>query len=107
VAGIAKQVLHLDGHVVGHIGVPAVHFPHDAHRVRHPVPEVGIPEGDVPGAGVHLLVDVGEHDIPLHDPEPPVVDRDRRAVAAAVPAAATGLGVAGSRVPPSGIRSWA
>ena len=72
-----------------------MHLPHDAHRVGHPVPEVRVPEGDMLGAGLDLLGDVGEHDVPLHDPEPAVVDRDDRAVAAAVPAAAAGLGVAG------------
>jgi hypothetical protein len=62
-----------------------------SHRVGHPVPKAGVPEGDVPGACVHLLVDVSEDDVPLHDPEPPVVDGNHGAVAAAVPAAAAGL----------------
>lgn len=42
-----------------------MHLPHDAHCMGHPVPEIGVP--DVLGAGVHLLVDVGEHHVPLHD----------------------------------------
>ena len=45
-------------------------------------------------AGGDLRVDVGEHDVRLHDAELAVVDRHDRTVAAQVPAAAAGFRVA-------------
>ena len=58
------------------------------------IEEVGIAEGDVLGAGRDLARDVLQHDVRLHDEEPAAVDRDDRAVAAEMLAAAAGLGVA-------------
>ena len=61
-------------------------------------------ERDVLGAGRDLRVDVGEHHLRLHDAELSVVDRHDRTMAAQVPAAAAGFGVADDfRRPPSGI----
>ena len=64
-------------------------------RVRGTVEEVRVAEGDVLDALRHLRRDVGDDDVGWHDAELPVVDGHDRAVAAAVLAAAAGLGVAG------------
>ena len=67
----------------------------DAHGVGGTIEEIGVAEGDVLCAGRHLTRDVLQHDVWLHDEEPAAVDRDDRAVAAEMLAAAAGFGVAG------------
>ena len=58
------------------------------------VEEVGIAEGDVPGAGGDLRPHVGHDDVDRDDPKAAVVDGHDRTVPAAMFAAAAGLGVA-------------
>src|SRR5215211_8916689 len=67
----------------------------DAHGVGGAIEEIGVAEGDVLGSGRHLICDVLQHDVRLHDEEPAAVDRDNWAVAAEMLAAAAGLGVPG------------
>ena len=64
--------------------------------VARAVEEIGIAEGDVLGAGGHLLADVGEHHVRLHHAERAAVHRHYGTVAAQVLAAARGLGVSGA-----------
>ena len=71
-----------------------MHGPDDAERVAHPVEEVGVAEGDVPGADGDEAGDVGEHDVLPDDPDPAVVDGRHGAVPAAVDAAVARLDVA-------------
>ncbi len=67
----------------------------DANRVAAGVEErVRVAEGDVLGTGTDLLLDVGEHVVALHDPDPAAVDRRDRAVPTQMPTTAGGLGVA-------------
>ena len=63
--------------------------------MRWAIEEIGVTEGDVLCSGRDLTRDVLQHDVRLHDEEPTAVDRDDRAVAAEMLAAAAGLGVAG------------
>ncbi len=89
-----EQVLDFDRDVVRQAGVRGVQRLDDAHGVRRAVEKIGIAKGDVARAGRDLRVDIREHDLLLNDAELPVVDRDDRAVAAQVPAAAARFGVA-------------
>jgi hypothetical protein len=68
----------------------------DAHGVGGTIEEIGVAEGNVLCPGRHLTRDVLQYDVWLHDEEPATVDRDNRAVAAEMLAAAAGLGVAGN-----------
>ena len=65
----------------------------DGQCVGRPVEEVGIAEGDVLGAGCDLGGDVRQHDVYWHGAEPPVVNRDDRAMPAAMFAATRRLGI--------------
>src|SRR5947209_426676 len=85
--GTGQQVLYLNSDVVGEVGPFAVERLDYADRVRGSVEKVGVAKGDVAGAGGHLLADVGEDDLGLHDAERSAVDRHHRAVAAAMFAA--------------------
>ena len=67
----------------------------DALGVGGAVEEIGIAEGDVPGAGFDLAADVLHHDVALDDAEGPLVNGDDGAMAAEMFAAAAGFGVAG------------
>ncbi len=91
---VLQDVLHLGGAVEGEIREALVHGPDDAERVAHPVEEVGVAEGDVPGADGDEAGDVGEHDVLPDDADPAVVDGRHGAVAAAVDAAVARLDVA-------------
>ena len=95
VPGVLEQVLDLDDHVVGELREPPVQLLDDAHGVGGTIEEIRIAEGDVLCAGRHLTRDVLQHDVRLHDEEPAAVDRNDRAMAAEMLAAAAGLGVAG------------
>ena len=87
-----QQVLDLDDRVVGERREFAVERFDDPARVRRAVEEIGIAERDVRRALLHLRADVGEHDVDGDDAELAVVDRHDRAMAAAVLAAARGVG---------------
>jgi len=66
---------------------------HQPQGVSRPVEDIRIAEGNVPGPSRHLLADVRQHHLRLHNTEPPVVIGNDRAVPAQVVAAAAGLGV--------------
>ena len=93
VRAVTQQVLDLRGDVERDVGPLGVEIARHRERVRRPVEEVGIAEGDVPGARLDLLADVGQHDLARHREEPPAVDRRDRAVPAAVQAPAGRLRV--------------
>ena len=98
---VPDEVLDLDRHVIGDPRVLRVQGSGDLERMTGAIEEVRIPERDVLCARADLLPDVLEHDVPLDDAERPAVDGDDRAMAAQVPAAPAGLGVAdGSRGSP-------
>ena len=79
----------------------------DSAGMSRAVEEIGIAEGDVLGAGGHLLIDVREHDVGRDDAELAVVDRHDRAMPAAMLAAAGRIGRPATRREPSGICSVA
>ena len=92
---MGQQVLDLDRDVVAHVRVPGRKRLDDPTRVGRAVEEVGVAEGDVLRAGVHLLGDVRHHDIVGHDAQRASVHGHDRAMRTGVQAAARGLGVAG------------
>src|SRR5258705_9728397 len=57
------------------------------------VEKIGVAKGDVFSAGGHLLANIGQHDLMLHDTEASVVDRHNGAMSAQVFATPAGLGV--------------
>ena len=89
---MTQQMLDLDRHVVGDIGVRRMKRLDHAHRVRRAVEEIGIAERDVLGAGRDLRVDVGEHDVRRHDAELAAVDRHHRTMPAQMLAPAARFG---------------
>ena len=90
-----QQVLDLDGDVVAELREFAVQRLDDGQRVRRPIEEIGIAEGDVLGARIDLAANVFQHDVALHDAENSVVDGHNGAMAAKVFAAAAGFRIAG------------
>jgi hypothetical protein len=66
--------------------------------MQRTVEEVGIAEGDVLRTCVHLLPDVGEYHVTLHDAKDAAIDRRDGAVPTQVFAAAARLGVADDAV---------
>jgi hypothetical protein len=62
--------------------------------VSRAIEEIRVSEGDVPGTLRHLAPNVLQHYFPLYHPECAVIDRDDRAVAAQMLAAARCLRVA-------------
>ena len=67
---------------------------HNRDRMARTVEEIRIAERDVCRARRHLPPYVLQNDIALHDAERAPVNRNHRAMAAEVPAAARGLGIA-------------
>src|SRR5581483_10772240 len=94
-AFVAEDVLDLGGAVEGQLRPVLVDGGHHPEGMVRAVEEVGIAEGDVPGSGLDLGLDVGEDDVLGDDAEPPVVDHRDGAVPAPVYAAPAGLDVAG------------
>ena len=90
-----QEVGDLHGDVVGELGEAGVECADQRQGVARAVEEVRVAEGQVLRAGGNLLRHVREDHLLGDDAEAPVVDRDHRAVAAGVLAAAAGLGVAG------------
>src|SRR5260370_27151256 len=81
-AAMFQQVLDLDGHVVSQCGKLRMHGAQDGHGVGWTVEEIRVAEGDVLGSHRHLLADVGQHYIPLHDAERAVIHGDYGAMPA-------------------------
>src|SRR4029077_9673255 len=67
--GMLQQVLDLDRNVVRELRKFPMHGLDDSERVRRPIKEIRIAERDVLGAGIYLLADIFQHDIPLNDAE--------------------------------------
>ena len=97
--GVPEQVLDLDRDVVGDTPGNSRGEPlrRSAAACRMPLKKSGSPKVMCAGAGGDLRRDVREHDVGRDDAEAAVVDRHDRAMAAAMLAAAAGLGVAGVR----------
>ena len=70
----------------------------DAPGVRDAVEKIGVAESDVLRAGFDLLANVGKNNLLWHDAELTGVNRNDRAMAAEVFAAARGFGVTGDAV---------
>ena len=87
-----QQMLDLDDRIVSERREFAMQRFNDAPRVRRAVEEIRIAERDVRGALLHLRADVGQHDVDGDDAELAVVDRDDRAMPAAMLAAARRIG---------------
>ena len=94
---VADQVLHLGGEVEGEVRQAGVERPRHPQGVAGAVQEVGVAEGDVGRAGPGLPNHVLDHHLDRHGEEAAAVEGGDGAVAAAVQAAARGLGVAGQR----------
>src|SRR5260221_3701923 len=84
-----------DGGIVGEPRILGVKSFNDARGVGDAVKKIGIAEGDVFGAGLHLLANIGKDDFMPDDAELAVVNRDDGAMAAKMFAAARGFGVTG------------
>ena len=84
---MAQEMLDLDRHVVGDIGMRRMERLDHAHRMCRTIEEIGIAERDVLGASPDLRVDVGEDDVSRHDAKLAAVDRHDGAVPAQVLAA--------------------
>src|SRR5215467_663222 len=84
-------MLDLDGHIVGEAWELGMQRVYDPDRMSGAVEEVRISEGDVGRARLHLLPDIGQHDLALHNPKPPLIDGNNRAMTAEMLAAAAGL----------------
>ena len=88
-------MFNFDGGVVGELRMLGVKGFDDARGVGDAVKKIGITEGDVFGAGLHLLANVRQDDFLRDDAKLAVVNRDDGAMAAEVFAAARGFGVTG------------
>ena len=91
---VPQEVLDLDRDVVGDTRKSRREPFDDAPRVRRPVEEIGIAEGDVLGARGDLLADVLEHRIDGNRMKAPLVDRYDRAVTTEMLAAVRRVGAA-------------
>ncbi len=93
--GMFEQVLDLDRDVVRQLWKLGGEAFDDRGGVTDAVEEVRVAKRDVLRAGRSLGANVGHDDVDGDDAESPVVHRHDRTMAAAMLAAATGLGVAG------------
>src|SRR5438105_15732264 len=88
-------MLNLDRNVITQRTKPPVQCFQNPARMSRPVKEIRITERDVLGARIHLCRNVLEHDLRLNHTKRPVVNRNNRAMSAAMLAATTRLGIPG------------
>src|ERR1035437_1714032 len=92
-------MLDFDGDVISERREVLLHPLDDAHAVGRAVEEIRIAEGDMLRPGLHLLADVGQHNVSRNHSERPVVNGHNGTMTAEVLAAAARL-----RIPDNAIR---
>src|SRR5262245_45202739 len=92
--GVAQQVLNLDGHIVGQLWECCMQCLHQGDGMPDAIKKVRIAEGDVLGSSRHLLSDILQDHVTLHNAETSRIDWHNRAMAAEVLTATARLGVA-------------
>src|SRR5258708_2193971 len=89
---VFSQGVEFYGDVVSYVGELAVKSFNELKGVANAIEEVRIAERNVLRTHGHLLANVLHHDVAVHDAKDALVNRDDRTMAAAMFAAAAGLG---------------
>src|SRR5216684_1555409 len=79
---LLPQMLNLDGHIVSNAGKLGVKRLHQLHRVPYPIKKVRIAKRNVLRTRRHLLPNIRQHHLALHNAKHTVVDRHNRAMPA-------------------------
>ncbi len=100
--GVTEKVFDFDGDVVGEMRMLCVEHFDNSRGVSNAIEKIGIAECDVLGAGLDLLANVGEDYFVRDDTKLPGVNRNDRAVAAEMFAAAGRFRVTGNAMRAAG-----
>ena len=100
--GVTEKVFDFDGDVVGEMRMLCVEHFDNSRGVSNAIEKIGIAECDVLGAGFDLLANVGENYFVRYDTKLSSVNRNDRAVAAEMFAAARRFGVTGNAMRAAG-----
>src|ERR1700688_689537 len=91
-------MLDFDGDVISERREVLLHPLDDAHAVGRAVEEIRIAEGDMLRPGLHLLADVGQHNVSRNHSERPVVNGHNGTMTAEVLAATARLRISGDAI---------
>ena len=91
---MTQKVLDFDRHVVRQVRELLVQRVHDWNRVPNAIKKVRIAKGDMLRTSRHLLANILQNDMPLHDAETALIHRHNGTMAAEVLTATAGFSVA-------------